>query len=60
MKIPTHLSTKERINLGSFCTNEFLVQYAYNMLKQYVDFKEYVLLDSSCGSGNFFVCEWVC
>ncbi|CUU39290.1 Hypothetical protein BN2458_PEG0404 [Helicobacter typhlonius] len=52
MKIPTHLSTKERINLGSFYTNEFLVQY--------VDFKEYVLLDSSCGSGNFFVCEWVC
>ncbi|STQ85226.1 Uncharacterised protein [Helicobacter muridarum] len=23
------------------------------MLKQYVEFKEYVLLDSSCGSGNF-------
>lgn len=53
VKMPTHLSAKERINLGSFYTNNFLVQYAYNMLKEYVDFKEYVLLDSSCGSGNF-------
>lgn len=53
MTAQTHLSTKERINLGSFYTNDFLVQYAYNMLKQYVEFKEYVLLDSSCGSGNF-------
>lgn len=53
MTKPTHLSTQEKINLGSFYTADFLVNAVYIMLKKYVDSKDYVLLDSSCGSGNF-------
>ncbi len=36
-----------------FYTADFLVNAVYIMLKKYVDSKDYVLLDSSCGSGNF-------
>lgn len=53
MTKPTHLSTKEQINLGSFYTTDFLVNEVYIMLKKHIDSKDYVLLDSSCGSGNF-------
>ena len=53
MTKPTHLSTQEKINLGSFYTADFLVNAVYIMLKKYVESKDYVLLDSSCGSGNF-------
>lgn len=53
MTKPTHLSTQEKINLGSFYTADFLVNAVYTMLKKYIDSKDYVLLDSSCGSGNF-------
>lgn len=53
MTKPTHLSTQEKVNLGSFYTADFLVNEVYIMLKKYVDSKDYVLLDSSCGSGNF-------
>ncbi len=53
MTKPTHLSTQEKINLGSFYTADFLVNAVYIMLKKYVDSKDHVLLDSSCGSGNF-------
>lgn len=53
MTKPTHLSTQEKINLGSFYTADFLVNAVYAMLKKHIYFKDYVLLDSSCGSGNF-------
>lgn len=57
MTKPTHLSTKEQINLGSFYTADFLVNEVYAMLKKHIDSKDYVLLDSSCGSGNFLRTE---
>ncbi len=57
MTKPTHLSTQEKVNLGSFYTADFLVNAVYTMLKKYVDSKDYVLLDSSCGSGNFLRTE---
>lgn len=57
MTKPTHLSTKEQINLGSFYTADFLVNEVYAMLKKHIDSKDYVLLDSSCGSGNFLHTE---
>ncbi|TNB56956.1 SAM-dependent methyltransferase [Campylobacter helveticus] len=48
-----HLNKQDKINLGSFYTTEFLIDEVYFMLQKYVDFKDFVLLDSSCGSGNF-------
>lgn len=57
MTKPTYLSTKEQINLGSFYTADFLVNEVYAMLKKHIDSKDYVLLDSSCGSGNFLRTE---
>ena len=57
MTKPTHLSTKEKINLGSFYTTDFLVNEVYTMLKTHLDSKDYVLFDSSCGSGNFLRTE---
>ncbi|EOB1663965.1 SAM-dependent methyltransferase [Campylobacter upsaliensis] len=57
MTKPTHLSTKEQVNLGSFYTADFLVNAVYAMLKKHIDSKDYVLLDSSCGSGNFLRAE---
>lgn len=57
MTKPTHLSTQEQINLGSFYTADFLINKVYTMLKTHIDSKDYVLLDSSCGSGNFLRTE---
>lgn len=57
MTLPIHLSKKDKINLGSFYTADFLVDIVFAMLRKYVDCKGYVLLDSSCGSGNFLSVE---
>lgn len=57
MTLPLHLSKKDKINLGSFYTADFLVNEVFAMLRKYVDYKECVLLDSSCGSGNFLRAE---
>lgn len=51
------MDSKEKINLGSFYTTDFLVNEVYTMLKTHVDSKDYVLFDSSCGSGNFLRTE---
>lgn len=57
MTLQTHLNKKDKINLGSFYTADFLVNEVFTMLRKYADFKECVLLDSSCGSGNFLRLE---
>lgn len=57
MTLPIHLSKKDKINLGSFYTADFLVDEVFAMLRKYVDCKGCVLLDSSCGSGNFLRAE---
>lgn len=50
-----HLSYSDSINLGSFYTPYPIVSVAYKMLQNVVsNFDNYVILDSSCGSGNFF------
>lgn len=50
-----HLSYSDSVNLGSFYTPYSIVRIAYRLLSCYVeDFGRYVILDSSCGSGNFF------
>ncbi len=49
-----HLNLKESINLGSFYTPKDIVEIAYNMLLNFVSsIEQYILLDSSCGYGNF-------
>lgn len=56
--LQTHLNSRETINLGSFYTPSFLVEFAYKMLDTIVFSSNattrYELLDSSCGYGNFF------
>lgn len=52
-----HLDRKDTINLGSFYTPNFIVKIAYEMLKKVVNLKEYLLFDSSCGYGDFFICD---
>jgi len=53
----THLKYRERINLGSYYTKPHLVNLVYGLLRKNVsNFKEHVLIDTSCGYGSFF-CE---
>lgn len=49
----SHLSYKEKINLGAFYTPKNYVIIVWNKIKEFID-KETVVLDSSCGYGNFF------
>lgn len=50
----THLNKTQTINLGSFYTPDFIVDLAYKMLNNNINLeKNFVLLDSSCGYGNF-------
>lgn len=51
----THLDHKNTINLGSFYTPKFCVEMAYQLLENQVDLNEFLLLDSSCGYGDFFI-----
>ncbi|ASM38103.1 putative DNA methyltransferase [Campylobacter sputorum bv. paraureolyticus LMG 11764] len=50
-----HLSRNQTINLGSFYTPRFIVLKAYEMLEKQANLKEYLLFDSSCGYGDFFL-----
>ena len=52
-----HLDRNQTINLGSFYTPKFCVEIAYQMLEKAVDLKNFLLLDSSCGYGDFFIKE---
>lgn len=52
-----HLNRKDTINLGSFYTPNFIVKIVYEMLKNVVNLKEYLLFDSSCGYGDFFISD---
>ena len=51
--IQFHLNREKTIDLGSFYTPDFVVELAYDMLIKFVDIRDCVLLDSSCGYGNF-------
>lgn len=51
-----HLDKVSAVNLGSFYTPQSLVLMAYALLQRYIgDLSSYVLLDSSCGYGDFFI-----
>ena len=51
----THLNLKQSINLGSFYTPKDIVLKAYTMLESKVKLKDFLLFDSSCGYGDFFL-----
>lgn len=54
-----HLNKSQTINLGSFYTPDYIVEIVYKMLLNYLvkknklNLNDFVLLDSSCGYGNF-------
>ncbi|WP_254064924.1 SAM-dependent methyltransferase [Campylobacter sp. CCUG 57310] len=54
MNKQTHLSKNQTINLGSYYTPKFVVDIVYDMLGKYINFNDFVFLDSSCGYGDFF------
>ncbi|MSN97037.1 hypothetical protein F1B92_07675 [Campylobacter sp. FMV-PI01] len=43
------------MNLGSFYTPKFIVRKAYDLLESRLNLKEFLLFDSSCGYGDFFI-----
>lgn len=51
----THLDHTDTINLGSFYTPKFCVEMAYQMLEKVVNLQGFLLFDSSCGYGDFFI-----
>lgn len=51
----THLDREQTINLGSFYTPRYIVEIAYKMLQKRINLKDFLLFDSSCGYGDFFV-----
>lgn len=53
--IQIHLNKVDTINLGSYYTYSKLVNLAFELLKNYIkgEFKNYTLLDNSCGYGEF-------
>ncbi|ERJ32113.1 hypothetical protein UNSW2_431 [Campylobacter concisus UNSW2] len=55
MSIQRHLNKIDTINLGSFYTPKFIVAIAYEMLEKNVNLRDFTLLDSSCGYGDFFI-----
>lgn len=48
-----HLNYVERINLWSYYTDSKYIKIIEKMLKKYIS-KDWAILDSSCGYGNFF------
>ena len=54
-----HLNKTQKINLGSFYTPDYIVEIAYKMFFKFFqknykyNLNDFVLLDSSCGYGNF-------
>ncbi len=51
----THLDREQTINLGSFYTPRYIVEIAYKMLQKRINLKDFLLFDSSCGYGDFFI-----
>lgn len=50
-----HLKYKDRVNLGSYYTKPQLVSLVYTLLRKNIsNFKDHVLIDTSCGYGSFF------
>jgi len=47
-----HLKYKDRINLGSFYTDLKHVDIAWDFIESHID-NNFIVLDSSCGYGNF-------
>ncbi|ECO2749328.1 adenine methyltransferase, partial [Campylobacter jejuni] len=41
------------MNLGSYYTSPYLVNIAYNLIKNYINIKNFAILDNSCGYGEF-------
>ncbi len=53
LKNQYHLKYRDKINLGAFYTPTKYIDIAWNMIKPFLNDKS-VVLDSSCGYGNFF------
>lgn len=53
--IQIHLNKVDTVNLGSYYTPPKLVNLAFELLKNHTkdEFKNYTLLDNSCGYGEF-------
>lgn len=61
METATHLSKKDIINYGSFYTPDKLIKYMEKLICSNVDisiFNDYILLDSSCGTGNLLTISY--
>jgi hypothetical protein len=54
-----HLVYTDRVNMGAYYTQDEYVHTAWDMLAPYIDEKT-VILDSSCGYGNFLNYPSVC
>lgn len=50
----SHLNFEKRVNLGGYYTNPFLVKQVWQMISPYLT-PNTIVLDSSCGYGNFFI-----
>jgi type I restriction-modification system DNA methylase subunit len=50
-----HLVYADRVNMGAYYTQDEYVHIAWDMLAPYINEKT-VVLDSSCGYGNFLNC----
>ncbi len=49
-----HLTHSDTVNLGSYYTPEWLVDMVYKLIRNNVaNFKDYYILDTSCGYGGF-------
>jgi hypothetical protein len=48
-----HLNHIDKINLGAFYTPKRYIDIVWSMIEPFID-KDTVILDSSCGYGNFF------
>lgn len=48
-----HLNVQETINHGSFYTCDSLIKKTYKLLEKYVNVSKYIVLDTSCGYGDF-------
>ncbi len=54
-----HLRYRDKINLGAFYTPQEHVNIVWNKIQPFLNSKS-VVLDSSCGYGNFFNYEVIC
>jgi len=53
LKEQQHLNHIDKINLGAFYTPKRYIDIVWSMIEPFID-KDTVILDSSCGYGNFF------